>query len=188
MARNPDTSIKRWRGAHCDLSLGGDAPDGNLHGELLPLTQNSSPWVSATSYQKGTRAQIPPKQTRPSSREARTRVPTFSVVYFSRDTLPRKKKKRRKGKRALLGDLGYPPRVPMTLLTRGHDPKESPVMTPIFEGTRRLQQSKPRGTLHTHRLARFASHPRSAPRRRFQPRMEHVAQVAVTHLSRGGPL
>ena len=38
--------------------------------------------------------------TRPSSREVRTRVPLFSVVYFSRGTLPTKTV----GKRALLGD------------------------------------------------------------------------------------
>ena len=38
---------------------------------------------------------------RSSSRELRIRVPTFSVVYFSRGTLPTKKGERR----ALLGDL-----------------------------------------------------------------------------------
>ena len=38
--------------------------------------------------------------TRSSSREVRIRVPFFSVVYFSRGTLPPKK-----GKRELLGDL-----------------------------------------------------------------------------------
>ena len=42
------------------------------------------------------------KGSRSSSREARVRVPFFSVVYFCRGNLPPKKI----GKRALLGDLG----------------------------------------------------------------------------------